>query len=258
VALLAASDSLLLPVSAVRILLGAARLREGLWLDPATPPRPSCSALLRSLRYLHPTSSPTMKPSMPHAGGDHVTFDERDVQTPTQDARQARTSLLHTSLPWKTAATSVHASQSDRTRDSMGLAPKEPSFLKQLLFVLQTWWKEWVLLCLATGILIAIVVVLRCFNDQPQPNWSLGLNLNTIIAVLATLLRSSLVTIVEEGNYSGSHVYSDLTVLPSQWLAKLSGSGSVILGRFSILRISIKQVGDLSGHCCYSLEFLEY
>ncbi|CAI6264376.1 unnamed protein product [Periconia digitata] len=63
---------------------------------------------------------------------------------------------------------------------------------------LRHWWKEWALLLFSLGVLVAIPVILSHFNGQPQPVWSLGLNLSTIIAVLATLLRSSLATVSEE------------------------------------------------------------
>jgi hypothetical protein len=70
------------------------------------------------------------------------------------------------------------------------------------LSTFRTWWIEWVFVLIAIGILIAIVVTLRLNNQQPQPKWGLGVNLNTVIAVLATLLRSCLVTVVEEGKHS--------------------------------------------------------
>jgi hypothetical protein len=49
------------------------------------------------------------------------------------------------------------------------------------------------------GIMISIAVMLGLCNQQPQPKWNVGLNLKTVVALLATLLRSSLVTVVEEG-----------------------------------------------------------
>jgi hypothetical protein len=64
---------------------------------------------------------------------------------------------------------------------------------------IQQWRLEWMLMIIAISILIAIVVVLREFNNIPQPDWKFGLNLSTLIAILATLLRSSLISVVEEG-----------------------------------------------------------
>lgn len=69
----------------------------------------------------------------------------------------------------------------------------------QALSIARQWWQEWTLILTSIGIFIAIVVILRRFHNEPQPDWKLGLNLSTLIAILATLLRSSLVSIVEEG-----------------------------------------------------------
>jgi hypothetical protein len=64
---------------------------------------------------------------------------------------------------------------------------------------LLTWWKESVLLLAALGLLIAIVSILAAYGGKPLPKWTLGLNLNTVVALLATALRSSLVMVLEEG-----------------------------------------------------------
>jgi hypothetical protein len=61
------------------------------------------------------------------------------------------------------------------------------------------WAKECLLVLIATGLLIAIALILASYNHQPQPGWELGLNLHTIIALLATIIRSTLVVVVEEG-----------------------------------------------------------
>jgi hypothetical protein len=61
------------------------------------------------------------------------------------------------------------------------------------------WWQEYILMLISVGILITVVLVLRTYTNNPQPDWKFGLNLSTLIAILATLLRSSLMSIVEEG-----------------------------------------------------------
>ncbi|OAL52627.1 hypothetical protein IQ07DRAFT_678572 [Pyrenochaeta sp. DS3sAY3a] len=71
-------------------------------------------------------------------------------------------------------------------------------FYDSAFFVLKTWWQEWSLLLVSVGLLVAITSILRHYHQQPQPSWKLGLSLNSLIAVLATLLRSSIVTVVEE------------------------------------------------------------
>jgi hypothetical protein len=54
------------------------------------------------------------------------------------------------------------------------------------------------LLLAASALLIAIVSILAVYSGKPLPKWTFGLNLNTIVALLATSLRSSLVIVVEE------------------------------------------------------------
>ncbi|OAL55033.1 hypothetical protein IQ07DRAFT_476272, partial [Pyrenochaeta sp. DS3sAY3a] len=60
------------------------------------------------------------------------------------------------------------------------------------------WWKESVLLLIAISLLVAISSILATYTGKPLPKWTIGLNLNTIVALLATILRSSLVMVVEE------------------------------------------------------------
>jgi hypothetical protein len=63
----------------------------------------------------------------------------------------------------------------------------------------QTWWKELGLSLFTIGLLITIASILAALNRKPQPSWTLGLNLNTVVVLLATFLRSSLVMVVEAG-----------------------------------------------------------
>ncbi|EMD89921.1 hypothetical protein COCC4DRAFT_68261 [Bipolaris maydis ATCC 48331] len=45
---------------------------------------------------------------------------------------------------------------------------------------------------------MAIVITMAKYNDREQPEWRYSINLNTIIAVLATVLRSCMVVVAEE------------------------------------------------------------
>jgi hypothetical protein len=76
--------------------------------------------------------------------------------------------------------------------NSMSLGPEALQVNK-----LWVWWKESALLVVALGLLIAIISILAAYGGKPLPKWTLGLNLNTIVALLATSLRSSLVMVVE-------------------------------------------------------------
>ncbi|KAH7077370.1 hypothetical protein FB567DRAFT_535119 [Paraphoma chrysanthemicola] len=63
---------------------------------------------------------------------------------------------------------------------------------------LKSWWQEVALSLLTIALLVTIISMLRAFNNEPLPEWSVGLNLNTVVALLATLIRSSLAMVVEE------------------------------------------------------------
>jgi hypothetical protein len=50
----------------------------------------------------------------------------------------------------------------------------------------------------------AIVTILPPMQGQKQPRWPYTLNLSTLTAILATILRSLLMEVVEEGTNSSS------------------------------------------------------
>ncbi|KAH8714832.1 hypothetical protein GQ44DRAFT_624959 [Phaeosphaeriaceae sp. PMI808] len=97
-------------------------------------------------------------------------------------------------MPLDSHITHVSALQPHREEKSTKSAQGTCDSSANTHFPLRTWWKEWALVVLSLGFLIAIIVIFRIYNGRTQPNWRLGLNLNTVIALLATLLRSSLVT----------------------------------------------------------------
>ena len=60
-------------------------------------------------------------------------------------------------------------------------------------------WKwELTSLGLALGILIAIAVILKEFNEQSVPDWGFAINLSTLLALLATIFRSAIVAIMAQ------------------------------------------------------------
>lgn len=83
------------------------------------------------------------------------------------------------------------------TAEFHGSASGSPSRRENPLL---SWVWEGLLVLSAVGLMTAIVVILARYQDQPQPSWSLGININTIIAILATLLRNNIVMVVEEGS----------------------------------------------------------
>jgi hypothetical protein len=65
--------------------------------------------------------------------------------------------------------------------------------------LLAAWWTEVAALAGATAALIAIVTTLARYNNKEQPNWKGAINLNTLIAILSTLMRACMVVVAEEG-----------------------------------------------------------
>lgn len=61
------------------------------------------------------------------------------------------------------------------------------------------WWQEllWCLLSIVS--VAALAAVLSYFDEKPLPAWPLGLTLNTVIALLATLARTAFIVPVSEG-----------------------------------------------------------
>jgi hypothetical protein len=64
---------------------------------------------------------------------------------------------------------------------------------------LMTWWLEAVSLALAIAALSAIVGIMAEYHDKQQPEWKYRINLNTVIAILSTLMRACVVVVAEEG-----------------------------------------------------------
>lgn len=59
---------------------------------------------------------------------------------------------------------------------------------------------RWEALCLILAILfqVAIVIIIALYNGKELPDWPYGININTIIAILGTFLRASLVVVLAE------------------------------------------------------------
>ncbi|KAK0633880.1 hypothetical protein B0T14DRAFT_599058 [Immersiella caudata] len=61
-----------------------------------------------------------------------------------------------------------------------------------------SWSWEMLSLFLAIGLIAAIFAILSSYNGQRVPDWGLSINLSTLVALLATILRASLVMIAAE------------------------------------------------------------
>jgi hypothetical protein len=93
--------------------------------------------------------------------------------------------------------------------DSTYDRPRTISFDSQrsLLASLFAWWQDILTLLIGASALAAIIGTLAWFSSKEQPTWKHSINLNTLIAILATVLRVCVLYGVEEG--SG---YIDLTL----------------------------------------------
>lgn len=65
--------------------------------------------------------------------------------------------------------------------------------------LLMSWVLEFIFLILGLLCFTAIVTVLLNMRGQRQPHWPYTINLSTLIAILATVLRSMLMQVVEQG-----------------------------------------------------------
>ncbi|KAF2849956.1 hypothetical protein T440DRAFT_508432 [Plenodomus tracheiphilus IPT5] len=82
--------------------------------------------------------------------------------------------------------------------DTISLQQKTPKVNGNRVVLLTTWWTEIVSLVLAIAALIAIVVMMTEYHNKQQPEWKYKINLNTLIAILSTLMRACLVVVAEE------------------------------------------------------------
>lgn len=67
--------------------------------------------------------------------------------------------------------------------------------------LLMSWVLEFIFLILGLLCFTAIVSLLLSMRGQRQPQWPYTLNLSTLVAILATVLRSTLMQVVEQGTH---------------------------------------------------------
>ena len=64
---------------------------------------------------------------------------------------------------------------------------------------IRTWWSELLSCLLFIGALIAIVVTVLPYTDEPLPQWRYGLSINTLVAIYAVILKSTVLYVTAEG-----------------------------------------------------------
>ncbi|KAK4441971.1 hypothetical protein QBC34DRAFT_314080, partial [Podospora aff. communis PSN243] len=63
---------------------------------------------------------------------------------------------------------------------------------------LRLWMWELAAIASAVGILVAIGIILSVHDGKPLPPWPLGLNLNSLVAILTTFLRALIMVFIAE------------------------------------------------------------
>jgi Protein of unknown function (DUF3176) len=104
----------------------------------------------------------------------------------------------------------VNLSQSQKMAPRISI----PDHGVKSLFI--SWWRETIWLFLACGLMASISVTLMGYTKDQQPEWNLSINLSTSIALMATLMRVCLISVVEAG--------TKLTVLLSRQSSNLNSS----------------------------------
>ncbi|ROV91205.1 hypothetical protein VMCG_09358 [Cytospora schulzeri] len=78
--------------------------------------------------------------------------------------------------------------------DPMKRAP-QPSHLRHIF---RHWCLEILTIFVATGLMVAIIVLLSLYNGKHMPEWPFSINLSTVIAALSTFLRAAILAAVAE------------------------------------------------------------
>ncbi|KAF0326953.1 hypothetical protein GQ607_005717, partial [Colletotrichum asianum] len=77
-------------------------------------------------------------------------------------------------------------------------SPSEPRGARAAL---EVWAFEVMALLLSVIAFTTIFIILSAYDKQPQFDLSRGININTIIAILSTIVKATLVFVVAEGKY---------------------------------------------------------
>lgn len=101
------------------------------------------------------------------------------------------------------------------------------------------WWQEIVSFLFAATFFVAIAIILAKYNGQEQPDWKYSLNLSTLVAILSTLLRASLVVVVEESEYKVSQPVSTRSLTSCSVVSQLKWLW------YKTTRVRIKATGVL-------------
>jgi hypothetical protein len=77
-----------------------------------------------------------------------------------------------------------------------------PNLESKMKSLLKEWWLEIAMSALSILLFTAIVFLLQQYDKHPMPSWSFHLNVNSLVAILSTFLRSALFMILAQGLFN--------------------------------------------------------
>lgn len=127
------------------------------------------------------------------------------------------------------APTSPEKSLSTQTK-----APKTKQ-KHRISYIIKHW--KWESLCLFLAILLqlAMVIILIQYDSEELPDWPYGININTIIALLGTFLRASLVVVLAEVISQAKWSWIDQREQPAADLQVFDKASRGVPGSFQLL-----------------------
>ncbi|KAK1515631.1 uncharacterized protein CCOS01_12829 [Colletotrichum costaricense] len=129
----------------------------------------------------------------------HVYDWEQELESTARPSDEPRSTEIGRDLPSKSTFASgeteyelVKTSSAEKTRNNTRRSPR------RRWQILKGWWPEIIWCLISVVCIIVLISVLRSYDNQPLPNWPLGLTLNTVVAFISTFCRTSFVLPVVE------------------------------------------------------------
>lgn len=72
-------------------------------------------------------------------------------------------------------------------------------FSMHILGFLKPWWMEVIASVLVLLAIMAIVLVLALYQNQPLPNWPFGISVNSLVSIFVVILKGGMLLILGEG-----------------------------------------------------------
>lgn len=123
----------------------------------------------------------------------------------------------------------------------------QPTHIKERHAVFKNWILEVCSVVLAIGLIAAIISILAHFNGQTVPDWPLTINLNTLIALLATLSRALILLVVAEIIGQTKWSWFSRQPRPMNALQRFDSASRGLLGSMSLLFTAPGSIFSLAG-----------